>query len=80
MIDRYGVEDRSAIRAQKLANVIHNLTKSSPTVQAIRGELHERQKALSQKLLRALEDDVKSEMAWLEAMEEAERPALLPIP
>ncbi|KAG5496328.1 hypothetical protein JKF63_02630 [Porcisia hertigi] len=42
--------------------------------------LQEKKEKVAQRLLNVLESDVKSDLEWLDAMDEAERPPLLPIP
>lgn len=45
-----------------------------------REELAARRSALAKRLLDIAERDVKSEMSWIESMEEAARPPLIPVP
>ncbi|GET91610.1 hypothetical protein, conserved [Leishmania tarentolae] len=42
--------------------------------------LQEKKNKVTQRLLSVLESDVKSDLEWLDSMDEAERPPLLPIP
>ncbi|KPA84874.1 putative mitochondrial kinteoplast poly(A) polymerase complex 1 subunit [Leptomonas pyrrhocoris] len=52
----------------------------APRAGALRQLLREKKDKVAQRLLNVLEADVKSDMEWLDAMDDAERPPLLPIP
>lgn len=53
---------------------------AAPRSEALRQLLQEKKDKVAQRLLNVLEADVKSDMEWLDAMNDAERPPLLPIP
>ncbi|CCW60379.1 unnamed protein product [Phytomonas sp. EM1] len=69
-----------AKRAQKVSQVLEkamgNHRQSEKASQILADQKH----AVTQRLLGILERDVLSEIEWLDAMQEAERPPLLPIP
>ncbi|KAK7201977.1 kinteoplast poly(A) polymerase complex 1 subunit [Novymonas esmeraldas] len=78
---------RAAAKAEVLARVMQQvgLTDADGSARASRAEelqrlLQEKKEKVTQRLLGVLEADVKADLTWLEAMEEAERPPLLPIP
>ncbi|KPI90103.1 putative kinteoplast poly(A) polymerase complex 1 subunit [Leptomonas seymouri] len=52
----------------------------APRADVLRQLLQEKKNKVAQRLLNVLEADVKSDIEWLDAMDDAERPPLLPIP
>ncbi|ESL05918.1 hypothetical protein TRSC58_06417 [Trypanosoma rangeli SC58] len=75
------IESAAAAKARSLRRIIRSLKGGE---QSLAEELHalqqQRRERITQRLLGIVENDVKTEMEWLENMEEAERPPLLPIP
>lgn len=73
---------KAAAKAEVLAKVVRQVSggADAPRTDALRQLLQEKKDKVAQRLLNVLEADVKSDMAWLDAMDDAERPPLLPIP
>jgi hypothetical protein len=76
---------KAAAKAEVLAKVVQHVGgaadgSSAPRSDALRQLLEEKKNKVAQRLLNVLEADVKSDMEWLDAMDDAERPPLLPIP
>ncbi|CCW67736.1 unnamed protein product [Phytomonas sp. Hart1] len=69
-----------AKRAQTVARVIEKSFGGPRRSEEAKRQLCEQKEAVARRLLGVLERDVLSEVAWLDAMEEAERPPLLPLP
>ncbi|AIO01166.1 kinteoplast poly(A) polymerase complex 1 subunit, putative [Leishmania panamensis] len=77
---------KAAAKAEVLARVLRlaGLTNADGSragrAEELQRLLQEKKDKVAQRLLNVLEADVKSDLEWMDAMDEAERPPLLPIP
>ncbi|KEG07775.1 trichohyalin [Trypanosoma grayi] len=81
VIQQRRVESAAAAKAHRLHRIVRSLKGGEKSVaEELRALQQQRREKVTQRLLGIIENDVKTEMEWLENMEEAERPPLLPIP
>ncbi|KAG8342760.1 hypothetical protein TRVL_06412 [Trypanosoma vivax] len=75
------VESAAEAKARTLNRIVRGLKGGAMSMAEQLRALHQQRKEkITARLLGIIESDVKAEMEWLENMEEAERPPLLPIP
>lgn len=76
------VRSRATERAKRVAAFLEEITSNTNSGGGaeLRAMLAEKKEQVSRRLLGIVERDVRTEVEWLEAMAEAERPPLLPIP
>lgn len=75
------VESAAAAKARSLHRLVRSLKGGEQSLaEELRALQQQRRERITQRLLGIVENDVKTEVEWLESMEEAERPPLLPIP
>ncbi|CCD14368.1 unnamed protein product [Trypanosoma congolense IL3000] len=75
------LESAAASKARNLNRIIRSLKGGEKSVSEELRHLHQqRREKITTRLLGIIENDVKTEMEWLQNMEEAERPPLLPLP
>ncbi|EAN93818.1 hypothetical protein, conserved [Trypanosoma cruzi] len=81
VIQQRRIESAAAAKARSLQRIIRSLRGGEQSLaEELRALQRQRRERITQRLLGVVENDVKTEMEWLENMEEAERPPLLPIP
>lgn len=71
--------ERRKAKLEEAVQVLRESMQNAPSHQ-LAAELEKKRHTLAHRLLSIAEKDVKSELAWIKAMEEAERPPLLPVP
>ncbi|SCU70203.1 kinteoplast poly(A) polymerase complex 1 subunit [Trypanosoma equiperdum] len=75
------VQSAAATKARMLNRIIRTLKGGEQSIAEELRALHQQRKEkMTMRILGIIENDVKTEMEWLQNMEEAERPPLLPIP
>ncbi|RNF25875.1 trichohyalin [Trypanosoma conorhini] len=75
------VESAAAAKARSLRRIVRSLKGGEQSLaEELRALQRQRRDRVTQRLLGIVENDVRTEMEWLENMEEAERPPLLPVP
>eukprot|EP00796_Vickermania_ingenoplastis_P001537 gene1537-922_t len=90
VLQRYHHEARSSTPSraeQRLAKMRKSMQQaedlaraSTAASDAMEAKLEEQKKVVTARLLRLAEKDIHDELRWIEAMDEAERPPLLPVP
>lgn len=76
--ERSSAERRKA-KLEEAVQVLRESLQNAPSHQ-LAAELEKKRHTLAHRLLSIAEKDVKAELEWIKAMEEAERPPLLPVP
>lgn len=71
---------KASARAAQVARLLRQVMGGRQQAEGLEHTLADHRRALSERLIGIMERDVRGEMEWLENLEEAERPPLLPVP